>query len=94
MEVEAMREFLEVINMGNGDKTTDLCDKLKERLDFGLSMHSGLQQGQGHISEEDMERGKREIAAVVADITTALGADVNLPKGVEDPNAYSMPRCC
>lgn len=64
--------------MGNGEKSELEMYRLVDRLREAFRTHSGLQQGQGHIRESDMDWGKLEIRDTVIDIATALGVNVKI----------------
>ena len=73
--------------MGNGDQSELEVYRLEQRLRDAFTMHSGLQQGQGHIPEFEMIDGKEEIKDVVLDIATALGLTIEIK-----PNERKGPR--
>lgn len=59
--------------MGNGEKSIKQVQELVTRLENAFIKHSGLQQGQGSLPKEVLNKGKQEIEDVVTDIATALG---------------------
>lgn len=73
-----MRKHLKALSMGNGEKSELEMYRLVDRLREAFRTHSGLQQGQSHISYLDMANGKFEIKDTVMDIATALGVNVKI----------------
>lgn len=61
--------------MGNGDRSTARIELLIDRLREAFSIHSGLQQGQAFLSDEEMTKGKQDIKDVVEDVKAILGVD-------------------
>jgi len=66
------REFTETIFLGNGDVSAARARRLKERLDEGLELLGGLQQGSHDMDEDERERLEAELADVAADLSAAL----------------------
>jgi hypothetical protein len=64
--------------MGNGEKSEVEVYRLEKRLREAFSMHSGLQQGQGHIDDFELAGGKLQIRDTILDIATALGVEVEI----------------
>jgi hypothetical protein len=75
------REFKEPINLGNGDASMGQVYKLIKRLEHGISIHSALSQGQGHLDDGEFHCGKQDIKMVVADIATALNIKIKFVEG-------------
>lgn len=74
-----MRQFHKMIFMGNGKFSEAECQKLKERLQEGLSILSFLQQPSHPESDEEWEldkygrrRHEDELENIVQDISSAL----------------------
>ena len=68
-----MRNHFTPLHMGLGEETTKNLEELTFRLARAFSLHSGLQQGNGHIPIEEREKGKLEIQQIVEDIAYSLG---------------------
>ena len=83
-----MRYFNEIIHMGLGDETKKSCEFLIERLEDAMAISSGLQQGNGHISNSQIEEGRQDINDIIDDIKVALMGN---PKKPEPTNVRIIP---
>ncbi|MCK9576231.1 MAG: hypothetical protein WC979_02185 [Candidatus Pacearchaeota archaeon] len=70
---------MNAINMCNGERSWQEVNNVIQLLENAFIIHSGLQQAQGHISNEELEEGKEEIYNIIETIKASLGYPDNMP---------------